>query len=339
MNYNRLEKLQSRRIDMEITNAKQINEIYRRISQSDSVKYVLGAMQPIDPEYTKATYAEGDRVWNQLDKNLMIYCKLRYQGSVTNDTHIKAKSDIDLLTVINKFVTLERPQEPSAPYQGNPSQDLYDLRKEEIDILTRAFPEAKVDSSGKKAISLEGGSLRRKIDVVPCNWFNTNKYAETDNEVYRAVQILDAETGERIKNTPFLHNALIDHKDKAVGGGLRKAARLMKSLKYDTESIDLSSYDIVAIAYNIEQELLNLPEGMELTLLQSCCDYCERLLQNNYLRDQIYVPDGHRKVFESGHATRQGLEQLTRELVSLRNDVLNENSRSFNKLAEARVVF
>ena len=339
MNYNRLDRLQSRRIDPDIITAKQLNEVYKRIGQSDSVKYVLGAMQPIDPEYTKATYAEGDRVWNQLEKNLKISCKLKYQGSVTNDTHIRAKSDIDLLTVIDKFITLERPQEPSSPYQGDPVQDLRDLRKEEIQILDGAFPEVKVDASGSKSISLEGGSLKRKIDVVPCNWFNTNKYAETGNDVYRAVQVLDADTGERIKNTPFLHNALIDQRDRSVNGGLRKAARLMKSLKYDTESIDLSSYDIVSIAYNIDQELLNLTSGLELTLLQSCCDYCERLLQDGYMRDQIYVPDGHRKVFENGHATRLGLEQMTRELVALRNDVLNENSRSFQKLAEARVSF
>lgn len=337
MSYSRLDRLQGRRIDPEIINAKQLNEVYKRISQTDSVKYVLGAMQPIDPDYTKATYAEGDRVWNQLEKNLTISCELRYQGSVTNDTHIRAKSDIDLLTVIDRFFTLERPQEPSSPYQGDPVQDLRDLRKEEIGILGRMFPEAKVDSSGSKSISIEGGSLRRKIDVVPCNWLNTNKYAETGLEVYRAVQVLDASSGDRIKNTPFLHNAYLDQRDKAVSGGLRKAARLMKSLKYDTESIDLSSYDIVAIAYNIDQELLNVAPGLELALLQSCCDYCERLLQNSYLRDQIYVPDQHRKVFETGHATRQGLEQLTRELVSLRNDVLNENSRSFSKLAEARI--
>lgn len=139
MSYNRLERLQGRRIDPEVIGAKQLNEVYKRISQSDSVKYVLGAMQPIDPEYTKATYAEGDRVWNQLEKNLTITCELRYQGSVTNDTHIKAKSDIDLLTVIGRFFTLEQPQEPSSPYQGDPIQDLRDLRKEEIQILDRAF--------------------------------------------------------------------------------------------------------------------------------------------------------------------------------------------------------
>lgn len=336
---NRLNRLHTRRIDDTITNAKQLNEVYKRIEGSDSVRYTLGAMQPIDPEYTAATYNEGNRIKNQLEKGLNIECDYEYQGSVTNDTHIKAKSDIDLLTIRNNFVTLEAPQEPSSPYKGNPLQDLKELRKEEIDILQNAFPEATIDSSKSKCIAVTGGSLRRDIDVVPSNWFNTNDYARTKDKILRGVQILDIDANQRIKNTPFLHNARIDNKDILVSGGLRKAARLMKSLKYDTEAIDLSSYDIVSIAYNIEQEYLQTPQGGDLILLQSCCDYCSRLLEYDTLRLSINVPDGHRKVFVDEHATKQGLIQLTSELVALRNDLMSENARSFQKLAEARVTY
>lgn len=335
----RLDRLYGRRIDPEITNAKQLNEVYKRITQSDSVKYTLGAMQPIDPEYTQATYAEGDRVWNQLNKALSTDCTKRYQGSVTNDTHIKAKSDIDLLTIITKFHTVETPQTPKYPYQGDPIQDLTDLRNEEIFILNKAFPEAKVDTSGSKAIALEGGSLKRKIDVVPSNWYNTNLYAQKEDEIYRGVHILDADKATRIANTPFLHNALVDIKDKNVNGGLRKVARLMKSLKYDIENIELSSYDIVAIAYNMDESLLRFSDDLELALLESCCQYCERLLINDHLRANIFVPDGHRTVFKDGHATKAGLLALTTELNVLRNDVMTENAKSFQKLAEARVYY
>lgn len=335
----RLDRLYSRRIDNEIQNATQLHEVYKRLTQSDSVKYVLGAMQPIDPAYTKATYAEGERVWNQLEKALTIKCELRYQGSVTNDTHIKAKSDIDLLTILTRFHDLEAPQTPSNPYQGDPMQDLFDLRKEEISILDNAFPEVTVDSTGGKSICLEGGSLRRKIDVVPSNWYNTNLYAQHREEVYRGVKILDAKNNTRIGNTPFLHNAYIDLKDDRVRGGLRKAARLMKSLKYDTENIDLSSYDIVAIAYNIDQDLLNFTDEMELAILESCSQYCERLLLDDALRASITVPDGHRAVFANGHATKAGLTSLLREINILRNDVMTENARSFQKLSEARIYY
>jgi len=335
----RLDRLNQRRLDTDIVEAKLLNESYRNISQSDSVKYVIGAMQPIDPEYTKNTYAQGERVRNQLDNRLTEKCEYKYQGSVTNDTHIKAKSDIDLLVLIDKFFSLEKPQEPQSPYKGDPLKDLLNLRKESEDALEQAFPQATIDKDGSKSISIEGGSLTRKIDVVPSNWYNTNKYAETNNDIYRGVKILDKSVPCRLANTPFLHNAWIEHKDNQTNGGLRKACRLMKSLKYDSENIDLSSYDIVSIAFNIPNEKLNLPRGSELLLLASCLDYCHTLQSNLILRESLTVPDDHRKVFTEGHATLTGLNQLTAELDRLANDVLRENHRSFQKLEEARVEY
>ena len=337
MSTNRLDRLSARRTDPVITSAKLLNEAYRSIGQSDSVRYVIGSMQPIDPEYTKNTYVEGDRVCNQLQNRLPDSCDYEYQGSVTNDTHIKARSDIDILVLTKKYETLEDPQQPKYPYKVDPIQDLIDLRNDSIASLTSAFPEATVDASGAKSISIEGGSLRRKIDVVPSNWFNTNKYTEKNQKMYRGVQILDVNSRARLKNTPFLHNAWIDHRDGSTNGGLRKAARLMKSLKYDTESISLSSYDIVSIAFNIPESDLNLPKSMELVLLDSCHNFCLELKNNPYKREGLEVPDGHRKIFTVGRATLEGLNQLTTALGELVNDVLSENARSFRKLAEARI--
>ncbi|MEW8274763.1 MAG: hypothetical protein AB2733_11865 [Candidatus Thiodiazotropha taylori] len=335
----RLERLNQRRYDPAVVEAKLLNESYKSIAQSDSVKYVIGAMQPIDPEYTKNTYKQAERVRSQLENRLTEKCEYEYQGSVTNDTHIKAKSDIDLLVIIDKFFSLEKPQTPKSPYKGDPLQDLLDLRKESEGSLELAFPQATVNKRGSKSISIEGGSLTRKVDVVPSNWYHTNKYTETGDKIYKGVQILDKSVPCRLANTPFLHNAWIDHKDNSTTGGLRKACRLMKSLKYDSENIDLSSYDIVSIAFNMEDFMLTLPRGSELGLLASCLDYCHELQSNSILRNSIDVPDGHRKIFSDGHATLSGLNQLTTELESLSNDVLRENYRSFRKLAEARVEY
>ncbi len=205
--------------------------------------------------------------------------------------------------------------------------------------MENAFPQADVDKGGSKSISIEGGSLTRKVDVVPSNWYNTNRYAETNNEVFRGVQILDNSVPERLTNTPFLHNAWIDHKDENTYGGMRKGCRLMKSLKYDSESVDLSSYDIVSIAFNMSDASLSHPKGSELLILGSCLDYCRQLQASSFLRESIEVPDGHRKIFCDGHATLAGLNQLTDELEKLTDDVLRENQRSFRKLAEARVEY
>lgn len=335
----RLEKLGARRIDPALKTAKLLHESWRSVYQSDSVKYVIGAMQPIDPEYTSNTIAQGERVKNQLERRLAPSCDYEYQGSTTNDTHIRAASDIDLLVITQKFYTLEFPQEPSMPYAGDPTQDLLDLRTGSVAALRDAFPEVSIDTSGGKSIVLTGGSLTRKVDVVPANWLNTNQYAADPNKIFRGVEILDANAKQRIRNTPFLHNAWIAHRDSETGGGLRKAARLMKSLKYDSEAIELSSYDLVSLAYCMPTPSLSVPKGQELALLAGCLDFVRVLQTNQPYRDGLAVPDGHRKVFAAGHATIKGLDQLANELTRLATDVLNENQRSFKKLAEARVEY
>lgn len=339
MQRNRLDKLFQRRIDPTLGNVTMLNEVYKRISQSESVKYALGAMQPIDPQYTKATFDQGNRVKNQLATKLNTACSFDYQGSVTNDTHIKAKSDLDLLTVISKFHDLEAPQQPLCPYSGNPVQDMRGLRTDCEKILIDAFPQAKVDTSGSKAIALEGGSLTRKIDVVPASWYHTNRYAQTQLEIYKGVMVFDKDTGNRIPNLPFLHNYLIGERDAITRGGLRKAARLMKSLKYDADNVSLSSYDIVAIAYNIDASLLTLSKEAELTIVEMCHQYCAALLASPSLRSSISVPVGNRKIFCAEGASEEGLAQMTAELAALRDDIISENSRSFTKLAQARIIY
>lgn len=336
---NRLERLASRRLNELEARTSMQNEVYRRLQQSESVKYAVGAMQPIDPEYTKNTFAEGERVRKQLDNNLATRCDFEYQGSVTSDTHIKARSDIDLLVLITKFYSLEPPQEPSHPYQGNPLEDLLELRRDSVVILTSAFPQATVDTSGAKSVAIDGGSLRRKVDVVPANWYDTNTYAQTRQKVYRGVQILDTKKRERVKNTPFLHNARIEDKDRRTNGGLRKAIRLLKSLKYDSDSIDLSSYDLASIAYNMDEYRLLGVKGTELLLVANCRDFCRAVRDDAALRSSLTVPDGHRPVFAEGHATLSGQRSLVAELDRLVSDIIAENARSFRRLEEARIEY
>jgi hypothetical protein len=339
MTYNRMERLNNRRIDSMVKQANFANEVQFRITQSDSVKYALACMQPIDPDYTANTYAEGDRVKNQLYKNLTEPCTYDYQGSVTNDTHIKARSDIDLLVLTERFHTLELPQVPTYPYQGEPLQDLLNLRASSERILKEKFPEVDVDCSGSKSIELSGGSLRRRIDVVPSNWYNSNNYAQSGSKTNRGIQILDKHKRTRITNYPFLHNALLDQKDGQVLGNMRKAIRLMKSLKYDSESIDLSSYDICAIGYNIPNDSLFVGLAENLLIVEVCHDYCRELLTYQHIRESISVPNGMRKVFGEDGATVEGLRQLESELMRLRTDILTENIRSFSRLADARIEY
>jgi len=69
-------------------------------------------------------------------------------------------------------------------------------------------------------------------------------------------------------------------------------------------------------------------------------EFCSLLSINAPLRDSVSVPDGSRVVFGNGPgATVAQLNALSKELADLCRDVLNENVRSFKKLAEARVEY
>ena len=131
-------------------------------------------------------------------------------------------SDIDLLAITRRFRTLEPPQKPSCPYYGDPVADFLGIRSTSHRCLEKAFPTAEIDNNGTKSLTISGGSLSRKIDVVPANWYDTNRYAEMRAERYRAIQVLNVKSGERIVNMPFMHNYLIQELDRKTGGGLRK---------------------------------------------------------------------------------------------------------------------
>lgn len=337
---NRLSRLEARRIDESILTAKRANEVYLSISQSDAVKYAVGAMQPIDPEYTKNTFVQGDRVKNQLAKHLSSSHTFRYQGSTTNDTHIRAKSDIDLLVICTKFFWLEKPQVPAFPYEGDSKADMRDLRSESIACLRDSFPKVNVDDSGSKAVALEGGSLTRKIDVVPASWEDTNMYSQTKDEVWRGVKIFNKDSGLFIGNLPFLFNQRVQEKDDRTLGGMRRAARLMKSLKYDSDREMMSSYDITSIAYNIPDRELMHRRPFELRIVDACRSYCHTLRDDEFVRNNVTVPNGTRLIFDPTEgATLDQLDNLIAEIDQLSKDIVQENYRSFTRLAEARVEY
>jgi hypothetical protein len=337
----RLDKLRSRRIDP-LVKVAGLNEAYNRLATEDSsVQYAIGAMQPIDPDYTRRTIEERTRIEKQLTDGYVkagLHVDFAYQGSVTNDTHIRVYSDVDLLTVEERWFGIEPPNIPIVPYVGDPIQNLRQIRTNTVKILRPAFPAATVDESGSKSISVSGGSLRRKIDVISCAWWHTVEYVQDTQRHWLGIEILDNDKGQRISNKPFLHNKRIEERDAATNGGLRKAIRLLKSLRYDSDDkIDLSSYDIAGIAYNIFDEWLAVSPGQDLLLVRSCREYLRYLIDNKPYRDLIAVPNKMRKVFCAEGANEVGLRQMSVAVDTLVAEIEQGLSRSFRKLAEARV--
>ena len=253
----RFERLLNRRIPME-KYAARLESFANTKAGGQELSYLIDAMQPIDEEFSKNTFTEADRVKEQLKNNLpsQYQVEFDYQGSVTSDTHIRIHSDIDLLALHGGFVSWDDGVPLTSPYPGNMLSDLLSMRSASAVVLKSKFPAVKVDDNPGKAISLEGGSLARKIDVIIGNWWDTELWKQYRVKMARGIQIVDSKIPTTIRNKPFWHNYEIDQKDKKTRG-LRKVIRLLKTLKYDAEpELKMSSYDVASIAWNMAEPAL-----------------------------------------------------------------------------------
>ncbi|RZK22809.1 MAG: hypothetical protein EOO43_09185 [Flavobacterium sp.] len=198
---------------------------------SDGVLYISEAMEPVSRSYTENTFKQCERVINQLKENISANhsnLSFEYQGSVPLNVHIKQHSDIDLLVVTGRYYWVTPPLPVTNPYQGNATNDLIELRDDLVGTIETKFPTVTIDDVGGKATSIEGGSLNRKIDLVPCSWVhNTNSYRSIDLTA-RGIMLYDKKEGKMIENYPFLHIAKCDGKDKRVGGKYKKLVRYVK---------------------------------------------------------------------------------------------------------------
>lgn len=329
----RFDRLRSRRNPLEAKVA--VNTRIENFSASSSQRefsYLVDAMQPIDPDYTKKTFDEGERVKAMLLEHLpsKYQVEFDFQGSVTSDTHIRAYSDVDLLALHGGFVSLDSGVPATNPYPGSTIQHLAAMRRDSAFVLKAKYPSVEVDDTPGKAISLKGGSLLRKIDVVVGNWWDTELWNKYRVKMVRGIQIIDTKVPELIGNKPFWHNYQIDSKDKKTGG-LRKVIRLLKTLKYDSEpEVKISSYDIAALAWNMQEPLLTVSAGSYVLLATNARDELKRFLDNQSVRDGLLVPNGTRRVFGSGGVSVEGLRGLHRELAELLVKVNQELHISFS---------
>ncbi len=316
----KLQNLKNRRQDI-ITKAFSLNESFNKNEYGDSTTYALEAMEPINEAYTQNTYKACERVKNQLQPGLKEYgidVDFRYQGSVPTNTHIKLYSDIDLLTIHQAFYSLQRPQIPPIPYFGDPLEDLKNMRRKTYRILDTVFTACDIDDTSSKCITISGGSLNRKIDVIASNWYNALIYAETPLEVNRGIQILDRDNDLRIINFPFLHMHWINTKDDRVNGNEKRMIRLLKSLKADADSeIKVSSYDIASLVYRMDDPLLTVNRWERLKLLQNTNIFLNKIISDATFRNSLDVANGTRKIFCSDGANVVEVSKLQKELEDL----------------------
>lgn len=330
----RYQRLLNRRAPAEDRLIVRFREAYEQES-GEHTKYILGACRPVDSKYTQRLLDQGDRIENQLQKRITDRypeIQFRRQGSVSNNTHIRYYSDIDVLTIIDKFVTIQHPQVPQWPYQGVPEDDLLVLRRVCVKELDAAFPKTDIDDEGSTAISISGGSLACKVDVVPSNWFNTNDFAQTNLEYTRGIMVLDKYKMDRNTNYPFLFNQRLHEFDQSKSGVPRLLIRLMKTIRADAEeeglAIEFSSYDICSVVYRMLPSLFTFNLHTPLDIFRNFLVWSERVINDSVLRDSLLVIDETRKIFNETKKYGE-FRKLHSEAVELYNGAAEEHPYSF----------
>lgn len=325
------------------------SESFENLNEVAGVKYAIGAMAAVEPASTKVSIDEGNRVADSLINSLQNSGESvtkRLQGSVALDIHIKGHSDVDMLIIVTNPVNIELPKvNPNGYSPATDPRSLIniakDVREKSERILPANFPKAEVDSSGNKSIALEGGSLRRKVDIVPAIWFDTIKYQRSGLESDRGIKIYHKADHEFHLNYPFTHIKMINDRDSLYSGNLKSVIRLLKNMIADMPDYkkrtvkNLSSYDLAAIAFHMNTDL-NVPSYMKLALVEKSRAYLEVLNSVKAYRDTLDVPDGSRKIFNEESKT-EALDILTNEISDLAKAIYEE-LKPFSHSYDANVI-
>lgn len=329
-------------------------ESYENLNESAAIKYTVGAMSEVDPEYTKISNLEGERVADTLKGLLDTDGKdveYRMQGSVPLNVHIKGHSDVDMLIINHPTFLYETPVVTGSSYI--PSEDdrpmtdiLKELRLLCEEKLTKRYYVAKVNCDNAKSIALEGGSLQRKVDIVPSCWLDTLEYQHSKDESVRGINIYDKKNHKLIGNSPFKHIKLVNNKDIVYGGNLKKVVRLLKNLIADMpdgkyrKAKKLSSFDLVSLVYHMN-ELLICSEFTPLLLVDRLLIKLDEFASLGNLTATAKVPDDSRVIFDSDEKI-EALYIIRDEIRSLGDaiyrDIKNDTSPYSAKILQEKVI-
>ncbi|HDR2738036.1 TPA: hypothetical protein QCJ80_000012 [Enterobacter bugandensis] len=311
----------------------------RRGRGDNATRYVIGAMQSVETQYTEVSLNTAKRIQNQLEKRLSEYhLDFRLQGSVALDIHIKGFSDVDLLVIDKQMLMYDRDgvrQSLYTPTSKKEDDVILTLRNTARDELRKAFPEAYVDDENNKSLRITGGSLQREVDVVPAIWWDNLDYQLSQEESDRGVMILQRDERKRIYNSPFVHIKRIESKCDRSNGGLRKSIRLLKTIKSDFQDeegteIGLNSYDLTSIMYHADENNLRHNAYYELAVLVETHRWLNYLCSHPIEAKKLDVPNGTRKIFEDDDSLNE-LMKLTNVVNNLVNEVMNEHIGNFGR--------
>jgi hypothetical protein len=308
------------------------------VKYNDVLKYITLAMNGVSPEYTNKSREAGEKVKLHL-QDILLDVEYQYQGSVMTNTHIKGYSDIDLLVISDKFYTLDERN-----IIENLEVNKFSLSQEKIQKLqqellgkkyhsatndlknNRLLSEQKLSSvyeicdiTHPKAIKITNKSMGRDVDIVIANWYDDAQSVINNRQIeYRGIQIYNKRSNTiENRDFPFLSIQRINKRSSETKGRLKKMIRFLKNLKADSdEKIELSSFDINAICYNIEKN--KYLHSNKYQLVPILYEQLNELVSNSAKINSLKSVDGHEYIFSRNNIDKkESLKILLQEVKAI----------------------
>ena len=307
------------------------------IKDNDILKYITLAMNGVGTQYTDKSREAGEKVKLHL-QDILLDVEYQYQGSVMTNTHIKGHSDIDLLVISNKFHTIDK-QKITEFLNSNKSLSQEQIQKLQKELLgkkyfsgtndlkqNRLLSEQKLsfvydicDITHPKAIKIINKSIKRNVDIVIANWYDDAQSVINNKQIeYRGMQIYNKRSNTiENRDFPFLSIQRINKRSSETKGRLKKMIRFLKNLKADSDrQIELSSFDINAICYNIEiDKYLHLNKYQLVAILY---EQLNELVSNSNKINSLKSVDGHEYIFSRNNIDKkESLKILLQEVKAI----------------------
>jgi hypothetical protein len=314
------------------------------IAYSDVLVFIRSAMRRVEPAYTRRSKEAGEKVKEHL-KTVLTDVTYKYQGSVMTDTHIKGYSDIDLLTICEKFYVWDNVGIPNAvqnnserqkysepslkklqlavdsysPYNGDTLSDLFHIRLKSEAKLSDVYIDC--DTDKPKAIRIINRNLNREVDIVTANWYDGILSIVNGKGDYRGIQVYNKNKHHQGNATyPFLSIQRINARSSVTNGRLKKMIRFLKHCKVEA-GIDISSFEINAVCYDIDPNIYRMHSFYELVpvIYQQLKSICE----NDYHANNLVSVDGHERIFQGQQDQEEKRHHLKLMLQEVRNIILD----------------
>ncbi|MDO7874343.1 hypothetical protein Q5H93_06335 [Hymenobacter sp. ASUV-10] len=319
------------------------------LNYSDVVKYIRLAMKGVGAEYTNRSFQAGENAKTHL-RNELTNVNFEYQGSVMTNTHIRAHSDIDLLTISNDFfsydhagmslvanntnyqssyfprqVQLLKETVEGPRYSGSATETLRQLRLDSEGILGRKY--VTCDKTHAKAIKIRNQGIGRDVDVVIANYYDDITSVINSKGRYRGIQVYNKDTNAKgSADYPFLSIDRINERGIQTVDRIKRMIRFLKNMKAKSgHDITLSSFDFNAICYDIPAA--NYRTSTFLQLVPVLHDQIQSICFNSSHSNRLTSVDGREHIFRDNPTKLAQLRLVFAELSSVYTDLLASGAR------------